>query len=68
MKIFLLIYVIQGAAAQQSPTVERIEQRDGVACQLERISVEKQLRVDKCVEGKWCDAPYLVRTACVEGS
>ena len=68
MKIFLLIYVIQASAANQPTTVQRIEQRDGVVCQLERINVEKQLRVDKCVEGKWCDAPYLVRTACVEGS
>lgn len=70
MKIFLLIYVIQGMAAHVPPDVQKIEQPSLAACYMREVEVAKQLRVDKCDlndDSKPCFAPYLVRTACVMG-
>lgn len=67
MKIYLLIYVIQNAAAHVPPSVQQIEQPSLAACYMRESEVAQQLRVDTCDATHFCNAPYLVRTACVMG-
>jgi hypothetical protein len=67
MKIYLLIYVIQSATAHQPMDVQKIEQPSLAACYMRQVEVPRQLHAQECVKDQPCWAPFLVRTACVEG-